>query len=105
MSPATVNVALPQDIRLRFYRGDDMTFTFAATGSLTGQTLAAQVYDGGYNPVGNPMTVTVAGQNVTCHLAAADSAQVPPVGWWDCRATTAAGAVTTLAAGQVRTLP
>jgi hypothetical protein len=105
VTPTTATVALPLALELLFYRGDDVTVTFTAGPSITGSTLAAQVYDA-YGNVLAAMTVTAAGQAVTAKLAGALSAGVPAAGArWDCRATSAAGTVTTLAAGRVRTRP
>jgi hypothetical protein len=104
-------IARPPAVDLRLYQGDDFALTLTVTNAdgtvadLTGATFAAVIAVPGATVSAADFATTVAGNVVTLTLAAADSAQLPAAAVWQCRMTSAAGAVRTLVAGNVTVQP
>lgn len=99
--------ALPATVNLELYTGDDFLMTLTVTdpgglaADLSDQSAAAQIRATHPGPVAGAFTATVELNTVILHLRAAVSAELPTRGVWDCRLTSTAGWVTTLAAGVI----
>ena len=102
--------ALPAEVNITAYQGDDFTFRLAVFGpegpvDLAGASVRAQIRTTPQaDTVAGQFTPTVLGSLISLHLTSAVSAQLPAQTVWDCDITIN-GRVTTLAAGTLTLRP
>lgn len=100
--------AVPSEVDIVVYQGDDVRFTIPVLQDgdpavLIGCTIDSQIRaSASDNNVLATITTTVADNNVSFWLAAADSANLTKVGAvWDAQITDSGGFITTFVAGKV----
>lgn len=104
--PTTID-ARPFTADLYLYAGDDLVLKIDVTDNagapfnLTGYTAEAQIRASAEAATSIDFTAVVGASDVTLTLTSAKSTTMPAKGVWDVQVVSAAGAVTTLAAGKV----
>jgi hypothetical protein len=112
LASTTIN-ALPVEVDLNIYMGDDFPIDVAVTDSvtggpmdLTGITAKSQIRATAADTnILATLTPTIAGNVITLKLSHTDSAKLPLQCVWDMQITDAAGNITTLVAGKVTVAP
>ena len=110
--PVTLT-AIPAEVDLQLYAGDDFTFTITVNNpdgtatDLTGFTAMAQVRAAASlsSPVLASFTPSIAGNVITLHLPSTGSTGLPPTCVYDAQMTDTNSVVTTLVAGTVTVAP
>jgi len=103
--------ARPMTVDLNVYAGDDLKLHLEVTDDagapfdLTGYTAEAQIRASADAPAALAFTATVLANAVDLVLPTAISTTMPIKAVWDVQVVSAAGAVTTLAAGKVTVTP
>ena len=100
--------ALPSQVDLTLYAGDDFTFTLTCSGpAITGQTATAQIRATAANSsVLGAMTTSITAPNiVNLTIPHTVSSSLPATAVWDCQLTDGSGNITTIASGSVTTTP
>lgn len=104
-------VALPVEVNLRIYQGDDFTFKLEVSepdgqpADLAGATLRSQIrVTAATDTIAGTFVTEIDGSSILLHLTSAVSGALPPQSVWDCELTQD-GRVTTLTAGRIALTP
>jgi hypothetical protein len=106
----TTITALPTQVDLNLYQGDDFTMTLTVTNPDDSEVdLAETIVEAQVRKTANDeevlarFTPAYSGNVITLWLPGSESAKISGSAVWDCHVTDAGGRITTLAAGKITT--